>query len=159
MGYSGRDYDSAFGFRGGWRDGFGTYDTGFQGRGTWNGENAWNGESGWGRTGYDAGYRGYGYGSQGYDSGFRNRWETDNGDPFGDRSNRTPIRSMRGRFSSRYDQGFDRGSMNRGFMGGSMNDYGRDYYSANPMGYEPYRGSWNRMNDQTRRGRYDTGWF
>jgi hypothetical protein len=27
------------------------------------------------------------------------------------------------------------------------------------MGYEPYRGNWDRMSEQTRRGRYDTGWF
>jgi hypothetical protein len=64
------------------------------------------------------------------------------------------MRITRGRYGARSGLGYD-----TGYMRGTSRDYGRDYYSGNPMGYDPYRGSWDRMNEQTRRGRYDTGWF
>jgi hypothetical protein len=154
MAYSGREYDSGFSWRGARRGGYQGYDSGYQGRGGWGGESGWGGDSGWGRSGYDAGYRGYGYGSQGYEGPRKSRWEIENGDPFGDRGAHTPMRITRGRYGARYGQGYD-----TGYMRGNSRDYGRDYYSGNPMGYEPYRGNWDRMSEQTRRGRYDTGWF
>ncbi|HEX6070731.1 MAG TPA: hypothetical protein VFZ18_12935 [Longimicrobiaceae bacterium] len=123
-------------------------------------------EAGWG--GFDrGGMRGEGR----YDRGFKSRWQTDYGDPFGDRAARTPMRMIRGEFRGHEDRGFGWGS------------YDRDY-SSSPMGYDPYfdpsrrmstPGQWNRydrgyrgrergwgmgMRNRSERGeRYDEGWF
>ena len=126
-----RNYEAGFGYREGWGPNrYGRYDREFHHR-----------QRGWEPRGYDAGYRRYGQGSA--EDAYR-RWETENGDPYGDRISHTPIRMMRGDYQSRYDQGFDRG---------------RNYHAANPMGYEPYRGAWGRMNEEIGRGRYDSDWF
>jgi hypothetical protein len=74
---------------------------------------------------YDRGFRGgYSYREpfhpslresydRGYDAGFRardrnskSRYETDYGDPFGDRARRTPFRAVRGEYDDR-DRGFE----------------------------------------------------
>ncbi|HEX2094406.1 MAG TPA: hypothetical protein VHG28_18525 [Longimicrobiaceae bacterium] len=85
-------------------------------------------------TGYGAGmHRGYDR-----DLGGRDRWETDNGDPFGDRQSGTPIRVIRG--------GFRRGQ-----------GHGNPAYDRDPR--------WNRGNMGYDRGfhssgrGYDRGWF
>lgn len=121
--------------------------------------------------GYDRGYRGEagwrGYEGEGmmgrgrYDRGFKSRWQTDYGDPFGDRAARTPMRMIRGEFGGSGDR----------FGWGSS--YDRDY-SGHSMAYDPYlrmpRGMpsenrWNRYdrgyrgNEMGRRGRYDSGWY
>lgn len=142
MARSERDYDAAFGPRGGRREEYGRYDTGYQGRG-WGG---WGGESGWGRGRYDAGFRGHG-GSEEYRGGYRSRWQIEQGDPFGDRTARTPMRIMRGRFPGRqheYDRAYD-----RGFARGPVRGYGRDYSSDRGRG---------RMNDRSQFDRY-YDWF
>lgn len=69
---------------------------------------------------YDAGYRSYG---RGYDRDYRDRWQTDFGDPYGDRSNRTPFRLIRGEFENReWNQdrwrGYDRDMYARRRYGG-----------------------------------------
>lgn len=132
MAYYGRDYD----------------------RGTWGGSNygspAYNAGGGGygpaygGRGGYRSGYRNGGYGYDrnfsrgaggGYDRNYKSQWQTDYGDPFGDRSRGTPIRMMRGEFENENRdrngwRGYDRGDYRTG------GDYGR-----------------------SDRGRYDRGWW
>lgn len=135
-------------------------------------------------AGYDVGYRG----AAGYDAGYKSRWETDYGDPFGDRSSNTPIRVIndeyrghagydRGMMGRGYDRGmmgggFTRSDYDRGFTGGyNRNTFGnRNYgttntgYSANPVGYDPYYGG-NRSGNFGRSGYargyrgYDEGLF
>jgi hypothetical protein len=158
MALFGRDYDRDYGYRGG----------------TWNRDYDRNFRADWNRGDRDIGDRGVGnrdmgywggnrydrdFGAMGYDRSYKSRWETDFGDPFGDRSARTPMRMIRGEY-----EGGD-----RGYQG--ANRYGRDYYEANPMGYDPYagrpgytgrEGTWMRGYDRNYRtsGRgYDTGWF
>lgn len=82
-------------------------------------------------TGYD---RNYGAaGGMGYDRGFQGGRDTDNGDPFGDRQQQTPIRVMRGR------EGGNMGGNNMG------RDMGRgDFGDRGMMGRD--------------RGSYDRGW-
>ena len=74
-------------------------------------------------------------GDRGYGAGYKSREQTDNGDPFGDRTAHTPIRMVRG--------GFRGGSMGAGNMGsgnmgaGSMGSgYDRQYKEG--LGDEPY---------------------
>lgn len=160
MALFGNDYDTDYGYRSGrW----GGYDRGYMGNGGYSGSNGYR--AGWnGGERYDRGYLGYGAG--GYDANYKSQWETDYGDPFGDRSSGTPIRAIRGPYHAydrNYNPGYDRGYMNRGGWGAERQGYGNDYYSANPMGYEPYRrGTWNRYGQEYRgnfgRG-YDSGWF
>ncbi|HET7321854.1 MAG TPA: hypothetical protein VFI96_05105 [Longimicrobiaceae bacterium] len=159
MALIGRDYDRLYGT---WGTGYTGYDRGYNDR--WGGARDYGynagrypsalgymNDQGYSNTnrdlGYDNGFRGYGMSGYGYDTGYRSRWETDNGDPFGDRSAHTPMRVVRNRAG--YDLGF------------RANGYGRDYYSANPMGYEPYRrDSWGMYDRDIRRGRrYDNDWF
>lgn len=154
MALFGRDYDRDYGYRGdAWGRG---YDRGYR--------------PGWGGSNRDDPYlgmtranRGFGgsmydrdYGARGYDRGYKSRWQTDHGDPFGDRAAHTPMRMIRGPY---HREGYD-----RGFRGDAR--YGRDYYEANPMGYDPYgsarEGTWMRGGERGYRpyGRgYDTGWF
>jgi hypothetical protein len=121
----------------------------------------WN--QGMGRTTYGAGRGGMMGGGMDMDRdrgmldrdrGFQHRAETDNGDPFGDRQNRTPIRVLRG--------GFDRWETDRGDWGrgdrlnqlgrGGTGEvrYDRDYRGWNQgVGDEPY------YNTQDFRGNYD----
>lgn len=92
-----------------------------------------------------------GYGA-GYDQDYKSRWETDYGDPFGDRSSRTPIRMTRGEYNA---PGYDRGYGNPGYSGGySGVGYDRDY-GVNPMSYDPYanRGGYTRADRNVNYGR------
>ena len=90
--------------------------------------------SGMGAVGYDRGMSSAtGYDREvgiGYGSEYKTRQQTDTGDPFGDRQNRTPIRMIRDRDDNDWGNWGDRD------RGRSM--YDRDY-STNPMSYEPYR--------------------
>jgi hypothetical protein len=106
----------------------------------------------------------------GYDRNYKGRWQTDNGDPFGDRASQTPIRMMRGGFQNGEDRGmmgsnYDR-DFGRGYGAGSNMGYDRDMMRGGGMdrdpGYDPYGrpGSWGMQNNQNRnRGGYDRGWF
>ena len=58
----------------------------------------------------------------GYDRGFHSRSDGDNGDPFGDRQQQTPIRVMRGRDMNNMGGG----SMSGGYMGGGGGMTGRE---------------------------------
>lgn len=95
---------------------------------------------------YDREFQG-GYGADagyGYDRGYKSRQETDYGDPFGDRQNRTPIRMTRGEYQGGGSRGgASRGGYDTGYRGGNRENrnprYERDY-SANPMSYDPYSG-------------------
>ncbi|HEY0038403.1 MAG TPA: hypothetical protein VGB66_17015, partial [Longimicrobium sp.] len=105
-------------------------------------------------TGYDRGM-----GAMGYDRGFQGgRHDVDNGDPFGDRQQQTPIRVMRGRGMGAagggmgYDRDMNRGDYgDRGMMGRDRGSYDRGYgfgaqgMDRNEMGGGP-RG--NRMDAQ-----------
>lgn len=90
---------------------------------------------------FDRGYRRDLGGS--YDQGYKSRWETDYGDPFGDRQRRTPMRVVHGK-----TRAYDRGMR-------------REY----PMGYVPYavREGYDVDYDQrayrTGQGGYDRNWF
>jgi hypothetical protein len=109
------------------------------------------------RSGYDRPY--WGHDTWRYDDHYKSRQQTDAGDPFGDRQAGTPFRVLdeprdRGWFGG-YDRDFDRNNRyDRGF-GANRGGYGNDYYSANPVGYEPYG---NRGGETQRLGRtYDAG--
>jgi hypothetical protein len=142
-----RDYDREYSRRSSFERG---------GRGMW-GNPAYGG--------YDAGYGasrrlnqpGIGYGAEygasrpsyrpeggydwQYDRPYKSRWQTDYGDPFGDREQQTPFRVIRG-------EGGHPGG--RGFRAA---EYGGDYRRT-PAGY------W--MYDRAYRGgapRYDNDWF
>lgn len=67
---------------------------------------------------------------RGYDRDHKGRWQTDNGDPFGDRTSQTPIRMMRGGFRNDEDRG--------GMLGGSNydRDFGRGYGAGSNMNYD-----------------------
>jgi transformer-2 protein len=119
-------------------------------------------EEGWGsyRSGtggrYGGEYRGYGddYRYRGYDRNYKSRWQTDYGDPFGDRLQQTPMRIIRGRARGRdFERGFASPARERG------------HETAYPMGYRPYRErtgydeGYGQRTYRTYGGRYDTGWF
>lgn len=98
---------------------------------------------------YDRSYRG----ATEYDRGYKSRWQTDYGDPFHDREQRTPMRVIQGEA-----RGYDVGLRTSGW-GREREDTG---YA---MGYRPYS---SRAGYDTgyRRGynafggdRYDTGWY
>lgn len=100
----------------------------------------------------------------GYDRDNRSRWQTNFGDPFGDRAARTPMRVIRGGYRTGYDQGY-RGGDRSDVRYGRDRSYDRDFRRADPTGYDPYasRGETGpRGNERSRwtygRG-YDTGWF
>jgi hypothetical protein len=178
MGLFDRDYDDDIRSRG-FRRGYGSD---YLGRPYAGGERytgAYGGGSGWGgghdRTfrGYDQTFRGYDQTFRGYDSAYgagrKSRYETDFGDPFGDRQEHTPIRMIRGG----YDRGWfgfggsrnarDRDDYDRGFRGsgqrrvygteGSGRGYDRDH-SGNPMGYDP-----GHRRGRSDFDRYDRGLF
>jgi hypothetical protein len=164
----GNDYDRDMTYRSGQQGGMGR-DLGY-GYGTGDRD-----EAGRGSMNYDRGYgaarpsmpydRGYGAaGNPGYDRGMGggNRAQTDNGDPFGDRQNHTPIRVMRGRemggmggsdmsrgdYGDRGMMGRDRGSYDRGFGGGSQMDAGRQDPRNEAYGaYQNYQG-YSGINDE-----------
>jgi hypothetical protein len=126
-------YDRDYGH--GWHHG---YDRGYRGA------------TGWGGHGYEGtgrGMYGGGYGEADrwnrYDRGYKSRWQTDYGDPFGDRVAHTPIRMTHGEY--RGDRGF-----------GWRSDYDRGY-SANPAGYDPYFDR-SRFMSADRWNRYDRDW-
>lgn len=115
-------YRSARGFVGG------GYDTGYSNR-------------------YDRTFRSSG--NDRYDRPYKGQWQRDHGDPFGDRQAGTPMRVIRGEYSTR-DRGYDRG------------------YSTRGGAYEPQRGresAWERswgMRDLDRSDRYGgdyRNWF
>jgi hypothetical protein len=157
MALFGRDYDREYGYGAGNRPGrmYG---------------------AGWG--GYDRSFRGR-YGAMEYDAdhGYKSRWQTDYGDPYGDRINRTPIRVIRGEFHGGYGADYRAAGYDRGFGGARdrPSGYGR-------VDYDPYRsrgafegppgrwnrGAWGRGGSWREEGpgyrgysenRYDTGWF
>lgn len=86
-------------------------------------------EAGFASASYDRGYgMGGGRMNTGYDRGFKSGQDTDNGDPFGDRQQHTPIRVMRGNlgdnmgrgdFGDRGMMGRDRGGYDRGWAFGA----------------------------------------
>lgn len=128
------------------------YDRGYRGT-TYDRDRNWNRDQNWNRDRYGAGTYDrnyYGYGTMGYDRGYKSRWETDYGDPFGDRTSRTPIRVMNEEFHGRYDRDMTAGPT-----------YDRNYRG---VGYDPYYGA--RGYDRTAGYRgwgttrgYDRGWF
>jgi hypothetical protein len=77
-------------------------------------------------TGYD---RGFGAaGGTGYDRGFQGGRDTDNGDPFGDRQQQTPIRVMRGREGNMGGGNMGRGDFgDRGMGGRDRGGYDRNW--------------------------------
>jgi len=78
-------------------------------------------------TGYD---RGFGAaGGMGYDRGYQSGRDTDNGDPFGDRQQHTPIRVMRGNMGGNMGRG-DFGD--RGMMGRDRGGYDRSWAFGAP---------------------------
>lgn len=110
-------------------DGYDRDYTGRQGGGY-----GYGGGYGSGMSGYDRDHgatRGRGYDREGGRYG-KSRWETDQGDPFGDRDRNTPIRTTRGEFEA-YDRdygatGYGRGGYDRGYGGYAANrgDFGAD---------------------------------
>jgi hypothetical protein len=120
--------------------GYGTYGTGTTGRKDFD------------RFGYDRDFRGHSPGTfdRGYDRGYKSRWQTDYGDPFGDRQQHTPMRVIRGD-ARHYDQSFWNNDV----------DWNRTHY---PFGYKPYsaRAGYDTGYDNSRSHRnfgYDRGWF
>lgn len=127
-----RRYDLGYGSRGGQRQDEGwnsrpndSWDRGFASRG-------------YGRdfradslNRYDRGFSGYDREFGRYDRPYKSQWQTDHGDPFGDRQQQTPMRVVRNR-----DDGGSWWSRGR--------DYDRDFYDRDfrgndyPMGYRPY---------------------
>jgi hypothetical protein len=143
-GYAGGGYAGG-GYSGGGYSGGGAWGQGYRGaqRG---GSDSWTGSDrsfrggaagGYGSNRYDRTYSARGgsrYGNE-YDRNYKSQWQTDHGDPFGDRSSNTPMRVIHGEYQSRSNRDRnDRG----GWFGRDRNRYEADY-SANPMGYDPYR--------------------
>ncbi len=91
-----------------------------------------------------------------YDRDYKSRWQTNHGDPFGDRASHTPIRVMRGEFShpeeGRRGLGYDRDLARRG-------DMDRDRSYMHGIGYDPYEDRSRRGRRATRDLGYDRGWF
>jgi hypothetical protein len=133
----GGGYSSRAGMHGGAQaGGWGGSTRGYQGR-----TDNWGGSAG--RDRYDRSYSGRG--GNDYDRNYKSQWQTDQGDPYGDRQSNTPMRVIRGEYESRgnrYDSGWFGRDRNRdegsGWFGADRNRYERDY-SSNPMGYDPYR--------------------
>lgn len=142
MGIFGRDYERDYGYRRRFRGGD------RYGAGSW-------------RYGED-----YGYGAASeYDRDFshKSRWQTDYGDPFGDRISHTPMRMIRGDFHHpRYGGEYE--PRDRGWRG----DATRGYAPYDREDYGPRGGSWGRERMWRgsapgyrgyRESRYDQGWF
>jgi hypothetical protein len=143
-------YDRDYGYRGQQGGSWGTGYEGGAGMGMGGGYDRDYGAMG---GGMDRGMQGGGYG--GYDRGMKSREQTNNGDPFGDRQNRTPIRMIRGGF--RGGQGdMGRGDMDRGMMAGGMGGYDRQYNGG--VGDEPYYNADDYRGGQNMRGGYDQGY-
>lgn len=151
------DYDRDYGY---YRGTAGRYGTGMNRPGRTLGNDRYTGYRGT-NAGYDTGYMStnrydVGYrGAAGYDAGYKSRWETDYGDPFGDRSSNTPIRVINDEYRGHagYDRemmgrGYDRGMMgggyDRGMMGGGFtrSDYDRGFtgggYNRDTFGNRNY---------------------
>lgn len=142
-------------------------------RDVYNRDRDWYAGRGMGATGdrnlYDRDYTYGAYGATGYDRNYKSRWETDYGDPFGDRTSRTPIRVMRGEFHN-YDReynpewrsGYDR---NYAYGAGSNMNYDREMMNRDRgymhgVGYDPYAGGTTRGYRTYERGYdRDRGWF
>ena len=99
----------------------------------------------------DLGYSGAsrydtGFGATEYDRGYKSRWQTDYGDPYGDRQQNTPMRVIREQHGD-YDRGFTSTRYDRNFNS-----------SPYPMGYRSYsaRGGYDTGFTTRNRG-YDTG--
>ncbi|MDQ3555645.1 MAG: hypothetical protein M3409_02560 [Gemmatimonadota bacterium] len=95
---------------------------------------------------YDRGYNTSGMG--GYDRDYGNRgksrMQTDQGDPFNDRSRNTPIRVMRGEYEG-YDRNFRGNQNNQNMNRGYDRDFDNRGYSAG-VGYDPYDNPTNNTN-------------
>ena len=72
--------------------------------------------SGFGYGGFDPGPRGE------YDRSYKGRWQTDYGDPFGDRTRNTPFRVTRGDFENPNRNPHRRGPYDRGDYGAHRPD-------------------------------------
>jgi hypothetical protein len=149
-----RDMNSTYNNRGTW--GAGGYGRDFRQGGTTAGYGRdYAGRSSTG--GYDRPY--WGYDTPRYGEDYKSREQTDAGDPFADRQSGTPIRVIdeprdRGWFGR--DRDNDRSFRYGRDHGAGRAGYGKDYYAANPMGYDPYN---NRGGDTQRLGRtYDAGY-
>jgi len=80
-------------------------------------------------TGYDRGFGAAG----GYGGGSQSGRDTDNGDPFGDRQQQTPIRVMRGREGNMGGHNMGRGDFgDRGMMGHDRGGYDRSWAFGAP---------------------------
>ncbi len=168
MALFGRDYDSYYRSNDRSRSHWGRsgeplnerYDRGY-GFQSGRGESAGWGAGRFGSPDYGYGSRGYGreFRADGptrydrefnrYDRNYKSQWQTDYGDPFGDRQQQTPMRVIR-----------------EGEYRGRGNDYGRDFEEDRyPMGYRPYssRAGYDVNYDQrlyrTQGRGYDRGWF
>ncbi|MBA2671202.1 MAG: hypothetical protein H0U67_12585 [Gemmatimonadetes bacterium] len=89
----GGGYSSRAGMHGGAQaGGWGGSTRGYQGR-----TDNWGGSAG--RDRYDRNYSGRG--GNDYDRNYKSQWQTDQGDPYGDRQSNTPMRVIRGEYESR----------------------------------------------------------
>ena len=162
MALFGRDYDRNFGHRGGL--GNRGYDRGH--RSGWNpydrDVSSFGGvryEPSMERNRYDREF-----GGSEYDRGYKSRWQTNHGDPFGDRAAHTPMRVIRGEYRSDYDRGY-RGGDRQDFRSNRGNPYDRNFHEGGSAGYDPYSSrEGTRMRGGGRNNRtygrgYDTGWF
>ena len=149
------NYDYGYrtgGYRGNDRDlGYGGAGHGYNREG-YNRE-GWN-RGGYGATGYDRNYYGYGN-DRGYARDYKSRWETDYGDPFGDRTSRTPIRMM--------NEEFHGGGYDRDYNAGMRNRYDREYRGGNystGVGNDPYYGTGDTRGNMGygNRGGYNAGY-
>lgn len=109
-----------------------------------------------GRGGMEPG-RGY---DAGYDRAYKSRWQTDYGDPFGDRERHTPMRIIRGEYGD-----YDRNFRSRGQVLNPREDNFPPMYRPYPQrpgretGYDAgFGGSGGRSYRTYDRG-YDRGWF
>jgi hypothetical protein len=85
-------------------------------------------ERGYSMRGYDHGYRGEGR----YDRNYKSQWQTDHGDPYGDRQSNTPMRVIRGEYESPRER---EGGSSSSWWGGN-DRYDREYGAARPR--SPY---------------------
>lgn len=112
-------------------------------------------------TGPVAGYgsvadeRGYG---RDYDRSYKSDWQTDRGDPYGDREQKTPIRTTRGPFHAR-DRGYDRDHYRQRVEYGYRGDGG--YHEGGFRGEDRYRRDFGYRGDDGSGGRrgYDRRWW
>jgi hypothetical protein len=165
MGLFSRDYDYDHGYRAN-REGGRSYwsRSGRPIQANYGGDYGDAGRGGWGP------YRnaGTGYGDDfrtGYDRSYKSRWQTDYGDPFNDRDQRTPMRVIRGE-SRGYDASYFDNRYDSGFRGGPTryDDTYRGNSDRFPMGYRTnttrgtYDQSYNSRAYRPNRSAND-GWF